>query len=92
MATKVISRPNRRLSLPRELYQLMEEIAYFQEESISTEEFIQEVLMEIGHAYGAKMQEQAVRCRKSVVGNYINKSNMLSNPEDNNRFCNGINI
>lgn len=85
-------RPNRIVKIDRSLFQLMGELAYFQEQEISTQDFIIEILEEIGRIYGDKMQAECTKFRSGIVTSYIRKSGVLSNPEDNNRFFEGINI
>ena len=90
--SKKQSRPNRIIKIPRPLYQLMEEIAYFQEEAISTECFIEEILMEIGRYYGDQIRKTVVENRGDIVGRYLDRTKVLNNPNDNNRFFDGVNI
>ena len=87
-----VKRPNRIIKINRPLYQLMSELAYFQENEISVEGFINEILEEIGFEYGQMMQNEAVKIRPGIVKSYINRSGVLQNPEDNNRFFENINI
>ena len=86
--TKKQTRPNRIVKLPRDLFNLMAEIAFFQEYKISTNKFIVEILMEIGNDYGKKMQKEAMNNRGHIVGDYLQRSGVLNNPEENNRFQN----
>lgn len=93
-----VPRPNRIVKLPRQLFTLLGEIAYFQEKPISTQDFIIEILEEIGRAYGERMQKEAMNARPLIVKSYLKRSGVLNNPDDNNkfgentRFFDGINI
>ncbi len=86
MGNEKVLRPNRIVKLPRQLFQLMSELAYFQEDPITTQDFIIEILTEIGRMYGEKIQRESLKIRPGIVKSYLNKSGILNNPEENNRF------
>ncbi len=86
---KVIPRKNRILRMPKELWNTLDAVAYFQSEPINTKDFIIEILMYIAKSYGDKIQKETVSS-KEAVDNLLSITKMLNNPEDNNRFFEGI--
>lgn len=92
MSKKKIVRPNRIVKLPRELYQCLDCVAYFQENPISTNDFIENILWDIARIYGDQMQQEALE-GKEKIQNYVKRSRIL---EDNERYMEdlfrGINV
>jgi len=89
MSEKKISRPNRIVKLPRELWDVCANIAYWQTPETSTQDFIIELLMVLAREYSEMTQknsEAAVETMKRI----IERTNFLNDPANNNRFFDRI--
>ncbi len=79
------TRPNRRIAIPRELYNNLQMIAYWQRPKLSTEDFIIKLLRVISDEYEEEMQRDAELAALKMK-KLIKRTNLFNDPNNNNRF------
>ncbi len=91
MAKNKQTRPNRRLSIPRELYDCLSAISYWQKESITVNEFVIDLLMILAREYGDTMVQDTEKS-KQIMESLLGRTNVMNDSANNNRFFQEINI
>lgn len=77
------TRPNRIIKIPRELYDIIQNIAYWN--NMNPQDFIIELLSLLSYEHGKMIEIEACKA-KQIFEKMINDTNVLNDKSNNNKF------